>query len=38
MDLVIPLAITGSGLALSVSQLNNFTLAPEERVSEKQPG
>ena len=34
--LVIPLAITGSGLGLLVSQLNNFTLAPiaEERVSE----
>ena len=34
--LVIPLAITGLGLALLVSQLNNFTLAPiaEERVSE----
>src|SRR5580704_7544803 len=34
--LVIPLVITGSGLGLLVSQLNNFTLAPiaEERVSE----
>jgi hypothetical protein len=34
--LVIPLIITGSGLGLLVSQLNNFTLAPiaEERVSE----
>ncbi|MGN6217359.1 MAG: MFS transporter [Solirubrobacterales bacterium] len=34
--LVIPLAITGSGLGLLVSQLNNFTLGPipEERVSE----
>ncbi len=34
--LVIPLLITGSGLGLLVSQLNNFTLAPiaEERVSE----
>ena len=32
----IPLAITGSGLGLLVSQLNNYTLAPisEERVSE----
>ncbi|MDX1435370.1 MAG: MFS transporter [Anaerolineales bacterium] len=32
----IPLVITGSGLGLLVSQLNNFTLAPisEERVSE----
>jgi len=34
--LVLPLAITGSGLGLLVSQLNNFTLGPipEERVSE----
>ncbi len=34
--LVLPLVITGSGLGLLVSQLNNFTLAPiaEERVSE----
>jgi len=34
--LVIPLVITGAGLGLLVSQLNNFTLAPiaEERVSE----
>jgi hypothetical protein len=34
--LVIPLAITGCGLGLLVSQLNNYTLAPveEERVSE----
>jgi fucose permease len=34
--LVVPLLITGSGLGLLVSQLNNFTLAPisEERVSE----
>ena len=33
---LIPLAITGSGLGLLVSQLNNYTLAPisEERVSE----
>jgi hypothetical protein len=33
---VIPLVITGSGLGLLVSQLNNFTLAPiaEERISE----
>ena len=33
---VIPLAITGCGLGLLVSQLNNYTLAPieEERVSE----
>ena len=33
---MIPLVITGSGLGLLVSQLNNFTLAPiaEERVSE----
>ena len=32
--LVIPLLITGSGLGLLVSQLNNFTLAPiaEDRV------
>jgi EmrB/QacA subfamily drug resistance transporter len=34
--LVIPLMITGAGLGLLVSQLNNYTLAPieEERVSE----
>ena len=34
--LVIPLLITGSGLGLLVSQLNNFTLAPisEDRISE----
>ena len=34
--LVVPLLITGSGLGLLVSQLNNFTLSPiaEERVSE----
>jgi hypothetical protein len=34
--LVLPLIVTGSGLGLLVSQLNNFTLAPisEERVSE----
>jgi EmrB/QacA subfamily drug resistance transporter len=34
--LLVPLLITGSGLGLLVSQLNNFTLAPieEERVSE----
>jgi EmrB/QacA subfamily drug resistance transporter len=34
--LVIPLAVTGCGLGLLVSQLNNYTLAPvaEERVSE----
>jgi len=34
--LVLPLVITGSGLGLLVSQLNNFTLAPiaEDRVSE----
>ena len=34
--LVIPLIVTGSGLGLLVSQLNNYTLAPveEERVSE----
>ena len=34
--LVIPLVITGAGLGLLVSQLNNYTLAPieEERVSE----
>jgi hypothetical protein len=34
--LVLPLIITGSGLGLLVSQLNNFTLGPidEERVSE----
>ena len=35
-SLVIPLLITGSGLGLLVSQLNNYTLSPieEERVSE----
>lgn len=34
--LVVPLAVTGSGLGLLVSQLNNFTLGPiaEEHVSE----
>jgi Na+/melibiose symporter-like transporter len=34
--LVVPLAISGAGLGLLVSQLNNFTLSPisEERVSE----
>jgi len=34
--LVIPLIVTGSGLGLLVSQLNNYTLSPvtEERVSE----
>ncbi len=34
--LVLPLLITGSGLGLLVSQLNNYTLSPieEERVSE----
>ena len=34
--LVIPLLITGSGLGMLVSQLNNYTLSPidEERVSE----
>lgn len=34
--LLLPLLITGSGLGLLVSQLNNYTLAPisEERVSE----
>jgi hypothetical protein len=34
--LAVPLLVTGSGLGLLVSQLNNFTLAPisEERVSE----
>ena len=34
--LVIPLIITGAGLGLLVSQLNNYTLAPveEERISE----
>jgi len=34
--LVIPLAVTGAGLGLLVSQLNNYTLAPidEQRVSE----
>jgi predicted MFS family arabinose efflux permease len=35
-DIFIPLVITGCGLGLLVSQLNNYTLAPisEERVSE----
>ena len=35
-DLVLPLAVVGSGLGLLVSQLNNYTLAPitDERVSE----
>ncbi len=34
--LVLPLLVTGSGLGLLVSQLNNFTLAPitEDRISE----
>jgi EmrB/QacA subfamily drug resistance transporter len=34
--LVIPLIVTGAGLGLLVSQLNNYTLAPveEERISE----
>ncbi len=34
--LLVPLLVTGSGLGLLVSQLNNFTLAPisEERISE----
>ncbi len=34
--LVVPLLLTGSGLGLLVSQLNNFTLAPisEDRISE----
>jgi hypothetical protein len=34
--LVVPLMITGAGLGLLVSQLNNYTLAPieEERISE----
>jgi MFS family permease len=34
--LAIPLAITGAGLGMLVSQLNNYTLAPisEERISE----
>ena len=34
--LVVPLVVTGSGLGLLVSQLNNFTLAPisEDRISE----
>src|SRR6201990_1036154 len=33
---LVPLVITGAGLGLLVSQLNNYTLAPidEERVSE----
>ena len=36
LTFLIPLVITGSGLGLLVSQLNNYTLAPisEERVSE----
>ena len=35
-DLLLPLAVIGSGLGLLVSQLNNYTLAPitDERVSE----
>ena len=35
-DLLIPLMVSGSGLGLLVSQLNNYTLAPvsQERVSE----
>ena len=35
-SLIVPLLITGSGLGLLVSQLNNYTLSPieEERVSE----
>jgi hypothetical protein len=35
-DFLFPLAITGTGLGLLVSQLNNYTLSPisEERVSE----
>jgi hypothetical protein len=34
--LVVPLIVTGAGLGLLVSQLNNYTLAPveEERISE----
>jgi len=34
--LVVPLVVTGAGLGLLVSQLNNYTLAPveEERISE----
>jgi EmrB/QacA subfamily drug resistance transporter len=36
LSFLIPLAITGAGLGLLVSQLNNYTLSPisEERVSE----
>ena len=36
LSLIIPLLITGSGLGLLVSQLNNYTLSPieEDRVSE----
>jgi MFS family permease len=36
LSFLIPLAVTGSGLGLLVSQLNNYTLSPisEERVSE----
>ncbi len=36
LNFLIPLVITGAGLGLLVSQLNNYTLAPisEERVSE----
>lgn len=36
LDFLIPLAITGCGIGLLVSQLNNYTLSPisEERVSE----
>jgi MFS family permease len=36
LNFLIPLAITGAGLGLLVSQLNNYTLSPisEERISE----
>jgi hypothetical protein len=36
LNFLIPLVITGSGIGLLVSQLNNYTLAPisEERISE----
>jgi MFS family permease len=36
LSFLIPLAITGSGIGLLVSQLNNYTLSPisEERISE----
>ena len=36
LNFLIPLTITGAGLGLLVSQLNNYTLSPisEERVSE----